>query len=676
MMASESIEEAESRGAGPSRSGAGGFLERVRGAAPDFIPRAIGFAVPFSLVLYLGLESGGYEVDARGQAGILAWWFLLVFTLIGVLPLARVTARSWVATGLMAAFGIWTFIGLAWTDSAERTFVEGSRVVTLLGVLALSVFIQGRGGLDRTVGGVGAGIAVIALVGLLSRLQPDLFPNVPSLDLIIGAEYRLSYPLGYWNGLAALCAVGLPLAFRASASAAGPVIRGFSSVGFLVLTLTLFYTFSRAGLLAGLLAFLVLFILTPRRLELLVRGLVPLLGSGLLLLAAESRSVLSFGRLGPEYSNEANEMTIILVAVAVVVGLAQAGLAAAERRGMKFSLTPARRVSLVLLGGAVVALVVLGLVFDAPGRTSEAWNSFRENTNELRGSDRLLDPSGNGRFELWSSAFAAWESSPIGGIGAGTFEYWWNQNGPLQLVVRDAHSLYLEVLGEQGIIGFVLLVSLLGLVVWTGATTALRQGASNHRRQVVAASTAGVIAFMVSAGLDWNWELAVTPAAALLIGGALLAPSARDERPINSPEPVGPGWGLAPKLGTLVASLLAIGVLALDVTGSALIERSQEEFREGRATDSLSTAREASQLQPWASGPDLQQAYVLASLGEYGQAIERATEATEKDPQNWRAWLVLAQVADQAEKESLALRAIEQARQKNPRSSLWNKPGG
>jgi hypothetical protein len=644
---------------------------RARERAPDLIHKAIGYLVPFTLVLYLGLESGGYEIGARGQVGILVWWFLLVFTLVGFLPSAKITARSWIAIGLLAGFGIWTFVGLAWTESAERTFVEGARVITLLGVLVLSIFLQGRDNFGQTAGGVGAAIVVVASVGLLSRLQPDLFPEIPSLDLILGAEYRLSFPLGYWNGLAALTAIGVPLVFRAAASAATPLIRGLASISFVLLVLTLYYTFSRAGILAALIATGVLFALTPRRLELLVKALVPLIGAGLLVVMADSRPVLGFGRPGPEYTAEANEMTVLLILVIVAVGLIQAGLAIAERRGIEVEIAPARRVTVGIVVAAGVLLTIAGLALDGPGRASDAWESFREVNTELKGSERVFDPSGNGRIELWSSAIDAWESSPFVGIGAGTFEYWWNQNGPIPLVVRDAHSLYLEVLGEQGLIGLLIILSLLGLTVGTGITSSLNGTAPRTRREIMAAATAALVGFTVTTALDWNWELTVTPVAALFLGGAILGRYALENQPINQAGQNGPSWSLGPKLGVGLASLLAIVVLAVDVTGNDLLKRSQEQFREGRVSEALASARDAGRVLPWAASPDLQQAYALSEIGENDRAVEAAVEATRKDPVNWRAWLVLAKVAGRAERPGLAIEALDQAQKLNPKSSLW-----
>ncbi len=60
------------------------------------------------------------------------------------------------------------------------------------------------------------------------------------------------------------------------------------------------------------------------------------------------------------------------------------------------------------------------------------------------------------------------------GGGAGSYEAWWAQHGSIPLFVRYAHSLYLEVLGELGVVGLVLLLSALGSGLFAGTRTLTR----------------------------------------------------------------------------------------------------------------------------------------------------------------------------------------------------------
>ena len=56
----------------------------------------------------------------------------------------------------------------------------------------------------------------------------------------------------------------------------------------------------------------------------------------------------------------------------------------------------------------------------------------------------------NGRIDIWRQALDAFAAHPLGGIGGGSFDRWWNMHRPAELSVVDGHSLYLEVLAELG----------------------------------------------------------------------------------------------------------------------------------------------------------------------------------------------------------------------------------
>jgi len=85
----------------------------------------------------------------------------------------------------------------------------------------------------------------------------------------------------------------------------------------------------------------------------------------------------------------------------------------------------------------------------------------------------------------------------------------------------NAHSLYLETLGEVGIAGSVLL----------GAALAppLVAGARARRDPLALAALAAYAAWLVHAALDWDWELPAVTLAALACAGAVLVAARSDE---------------------------------------------------------------------------------------------------------------------------------------------------
>ena len=210
------------------------------------LPGLAGYAVPFLLVLYLGLESGGYEQATRSQVGIVAWWVVLLGVAVGLLPVIRLTRPGWVLLAIMGGLVVWIALGtVAWTQSTERSVIELSRSVTLIGFLLALLLLQGKEGLRRSVAGLGAATVVIALVALASRFHPSWFEIGP-----FPANYpiaRLNYPVGYWNGLATLMAIGIAVLLWASRSSRSAVGRSLAAAEIPLLVLANYLTASRGG---------------------------------------------------------------------------------------------------------------------------------------------------------------------------------------------------------------------------------------------------------------------------------------------------------------------------------------------------------------------------------------------------------------------------------------------
>ena len=294
--------------------------------ARDAGPLLAEFGLPFVLVLYLSLESGGYDAVTNGEVGIVVWWLVLLGAMLGLLARGPIGVLRWLGFGLLAAFAGWTALGFMWTESSEQTMLEVSRVLTYLGVFALALSNRRPGAIARVAGGVGAAIAVVAVLALLSRLHPAWFPENTAADFLPITAERLSYPLGYWNGLAALLAMGIPLGLVAAASARRLVVAAVGAAVVPIIALAAFYTLSRGGALEMVAALLVLFALAPRRLTLLPTLAVTAAGSAVLVAFAAQRDALESGLLTETAQEQGDEMILITALVCVAVGLIQLGL--------------------------------------------------------------------------------------------------------------------------------------------------------------------------------------------------------------------------------------------------------------------------------------------------------------------------------------------------------------
>jgi hypothetical protein len=144
----------------------------------------------------------------------------------------------------------------------------------------------------------------------------------------------------------------------------------------------------------------------------------------------------------------------------------------------------------------------------------------------------------------WRVALREWEENRLLGSGAGTFDRYWLHYRTASSFARDAHSLYLETLGELGPIGLALLLAALLIPL-----LALR----GRRDPLLATAAAAYVAFLVHAGIDWDWELPAVTLAGLVCGSTMLVA----RRPADAPELRFAGRVL------MLTPLLGLGILAL-----------------------------------------------------------------------------------------------------------------
>ncbi len=624
------------------------------------------WALGFGLVVYLGLEGGGYDPLVHDRVGIAVWWFLLAGVAVGALPRRRLPALACIALALFAAFVVWTALSLSWTESAERTSADLARVAGYLGAFALAIFGSSSSSARRLVGAVAAGIAVVAVVALLSRLHPAWFPSShETAQFLSSGRERLSYPLNYWNGLAGLIAIGAPLLLQVATCAKTTVARAAAAAALPAVALAAFFTLSRGGIAAIFVALAVFLAFVPDRLPKLLTALLAGIGGAVLIIAATHRDALQHALLNDAAHQQGNEVLVLTVVVCAIVGLAQAGLSAAllgDRRPDWTVVSRQRSRTAV----AVAALVVLiaAVALDAPGRAADGWSEFKGQAAPGKGAERLGSVAGESRYQFWSAAVDENASKPLTGTGSGTFEFWWTRNGSVPEIAHDTHSLYLQTLGELGIVGLLVLVAFLVAVLGWGGRNVLRAGRS---RPELAAALAGCVAFCVTAISDWMWQIPVLAIAFLLLAAVLVA---ADERP---GEEGGSGLKLPLRIAVALVALLAIAAISIPLASTSEVRKSEADARAGDLPAALSAARSAQNAQPDAASPRLQEALVLESQGDLAGAAAAARAATERESTNWRTWLILSRIEAELGDASASVRDYREARLLNPFSELFER---
>jgi O-antigen ligase len=205
----------------------------------------------------------------------------------------------------------------------------------------------------------------------------------------------------------------------------------------------------------------------------------------------------------------------------------------------------------------VIALIVVGLAAHAPRRISDQYNKFvqtAEASPEQKIQRNIFDPSNRGLIDNWKVALDGFKDKPLAGNGAATYEVLWNRDRPAKQAgynVTDAHSLYLEVLAELGIVGFVLLV-----VFLVAGLIALLPFARGPNRALHAALFGTSLAWAAHAGVDWDWEMPAVTVGVFALLAAGLATHEHDLMPSFANQSVRVVMGI-----TLLAAAIAPGLV-------------------------------------------------------------------------------------------------------------------
>ena len=113
------------------------------------------------------------------------------------------------------------------------------------------------------------------------------------------------------------------------------------------------------------------------------------------------------------------------------------------------------------------------------------------------------------------------------------------------------------------------------------------------------------------------------------------------------------------------AAIWAGGVLFLT---EVKLGDSRDAASAGSSPSAAQDARDASTLQPWAAEPRLQLALVEELDGDLRAANRDLGEAIERAPDDWQLWFVRARLKVKSGDVDGARRALERARQLNPRA--------
>jgi len=555
---------------------------------------------------------------------------------------SRPAALELVAPGALLAFGV---VALALAPGALAVLEAQRLLVYIAGLGALALVLERRT-VAPFLGGLLAGVALVSSYSLATRLFPD---RLGSFDAVAG--YRLSEPLGYWNALAIFAALGVLLALGLAARTHVLWVRALAAATLVPLALVIYFTFSRGGWIAlgiGLAAAIAL----DRRRVSLVTWAVPLLAwPAVAIWVASSRDALT--TVDAPLARAVDQGgEVALVAAGCILGAAVTAIALglAETR-LALSRSVIRSYSIGL--GVLAVAVLLGIFvrFGAPWTIADrGWDAFSAPPPAVTDlNERLFSFSGSGRVTQWESALDAWREAPVLGIGAGGYEAYWLEHRELASKIRDAHSLYVEVLAELGPLGLALLLLALGVPVYAAFK------ARGH--PLVPAAFGAYVAYLVHAGVDWDWEMPAVTLTALFIGASIVVAA---RKPEDEERVMGPRL----RYGLLTGTLLLAAVAFVGLVGNMALAQSADAARAGDWGESESKARRAATWAPWSPEPWQKIGEAQLARGELAAAQASFRKAIAKDERDWELWFDLARAS-----EGPALqRALAEATRLNPLS--------
>ncbi|MEO5575592.1 MAG: O-antigen ligase family protein [Gaiellaceae bacterium] len=485
-----------------------------------------------------------------------------------------------------------------------------------------------------------AGAVAVSLYALATRLFPGRVGGAydPS------SGYQLAEPLGYWNALGLLAAVAILLAAGFAAHGGRLLTRVLAAASLVVLLPTLYFTFSRGALAALVVGAIAQVAIDPRRARLLASGL--LLGAPAalgVLQASRYHALTAPGDSLTAAQGEGRELTKVLIVLVLASAVLAIGLHLAERRLR----LPARAGTALVAAIAVIAVVVAGGTLAAAGGPADvaerAADTFGESPSAGRGDlqRRLLSTSGNGRGDYWRVAWTMVGDEPLLGAGAGSFEAGWFRERPVAFHARDAHNLYLETLAELGPVGLLLLLGTLAIPL--AALPFAR------RHPYAPAAAAAYVAYLLHAGVDWDWELPALTIPAILCAAVLLARGRPDEGP----------WLTGRRRGAVIALLAPIAAVALVAhAGNRAVAASIAATESGEPERGLAEAKRAVAWAPWSEEAWQLRGEAEVELGDNKAARRSLARALDRNPESWSAWFDLARASAGADRSSSLDRAM------------------
>jgi tetratricopeptide (TPR) repeat protein len=578
-----------------------------------------------AVALFFGHGSSDGRLFWIGIVACLTALVLVFATLFGFLPCPTPTKHGWLALGLFAAFVLWNGLTILWSIAPDRSWAYLNRGLTYLALAVLGLYAGAL--VRRRPVATTAGLLAVLFLGvlgwaLLGKVFPGLFPD--------GARVaRLRNPIGYWNALALIAALALPLGlWLAAGRRHARLVRAGGIVLLYVASIALVLTYSRAGIVVAAAGVVLWLWLCRDRFEGLLM-LVAAVGPGLVVAAWASTQPGLVDHLQTSATRERAGgwfALALVLGVAAALALSHYGTRMGERLSDEERRRWATRLGAGLVGLAAVAVVAATIAVGGP---DEWFDEFRGG-DVAQSSGRLTELSSNNRWTWWQESWELFRDEPAGGHGAHTFEI---ARRPLRVgsvVTEEPHNIGVQSLAELGIVGLLLGLGAAGLALLASAGAVRRLEGGEQ----AAASALAVLlpVYLLHALADIDWDFVAASAPVLVAVGVLLSSGRPPAEPRSRP---------APALATGVVALAVLYSITAPWLAQRRVEDAYSAIARADAADARSAARQAHDLNPLSVEPLWAWALAEATARNPGGTLEHYLDAAELQPENSDTWFAL-----------------------------------
>ncbi len=640
-----------------------------------------------ALLVVLALVTGSGVVLGSGFDLGANTWTEIVLTLLGAAALlgvllfsARGPAHGASVLLAFTAFAVLTALSIIWSWQPDASWSAANQTVAYLAVFATG--IAGARVLPGHWRSLLIAVALLAIVIAGFALTAKVFSGLPSADPTLG---RLTSPLGYWNAIGLLAAMGIPPCLWLGALETHPrIVRAASVPAVSLLGAVIVLSYSRSALAAAIIIVAGWFAVVPLRLR-----AVAILLPGLAGAAAISAWALAHPALTENHpaitsrqlaaaASDGHTFGIVIVATLVLAALAGAAIAGPGTR-VRLSTAARRRTGAVLvaLAALVPAAGIVKLARSSRGLTGEIshlWSELTSTSGAIGTNPGRLTSIANSRPIYWHAAIQIGRDHLLHGVGAlayATARYRYTTLG--EAPVNNAHGFAFETFADLGLIGVGVVLVLLAAWVAAALRTLAGPSDSGSRSERAGLLTlfAVVVCFGLQSAIDWTWYVPAVAVPALLGAGwlagrgPLAAPiGRRGQRRSLLAHPAIPllvtaamvlalalDWGILQPLRAVQSENAAIGAAGRGATAAAIADARAGVARDPFSTDAISL---------------LSSLYLGA--GEPRAARNELVLETRRQPENYVSWQDLGSFDLDHHDVRAALKELTIASEQNPSS--------